>query len=245
MIKVRLLIALICMVSLSQADDDHTKMAAFSDAKPGSAIPPHWTLNTLPNVIRATHFELVRDETQVTVLQAVSEAAAATLTHKLQVDPVVSPLLSWRWKVSRVLESADLGQKDGDDYAARVYVVFDYPLDKLPLADRVKVSIGRSLYGQELPAASLCYVWDNRHLVGLSTWSAYTDRVRMIVVESGKQFAGQWRLEQRDVAADFRAAFGEEAPPIMGVALAADTDNTGESVEAWFGDLNFSSSTIK
>jgi hypothetical protein len=82
------------------------------------------------------------------------------------------------------------------------------------------------------PAAALCYVWDNRHLVGVSAWNAYTDRVRMIVVESGPQHAGTWRSEQRGVAADFRAAFGEEAPPVIGIALAADTDNTGESVTA-------------
>ncbi len=241
MFKIFNLMALLLgLANVSLADNGSANVTAFSPATPGSAIPSPWTLTTLPNVARATRFELVRDTEQATVLQAISEAAAATLTHKLHVDPTVSPWLSWRWKVSRVLESADLSEKKRDDYAARVYVLFDYPVEKLPLADRIKISIGRSLYGQELPAAALCYVWDNRHLVGVSAWSAYTDRVRMIVLESGPHHVGQWRLEQRDVAADFRAAFGEEAPPISGIALAADTDNTGENVTAWFGDLKFS-----
>ena len=239
MMKRLLAIVLLYGGNALQANQAPTQPMEFSSVGPGSAIPPIWILNILPSVQRATRFDLIRDENQTTVLRAVSEAAAATLSHKLHVDPAVSPSLVWRWKVSRVLDSADLGRKETDDYAARLYVLFDYPVEKLPLSDRVKIALGQTLYGQELPAAALCYVWDNRHLVGVSAWSAYTDRVRMIVVESGPQHAGTWRSEQRDVAADFRAAFGEEAPPVIGIALAADTDNTGESVTAWFGDVGF------
>ena len=43
--------------------------------------------------------------------------------------------------------------------------------------------------------------------------------------------------EARDVAEDFRAAFGAAAPAITGVAVSADTDQTQEKVTAWFGDL--------
>lgn len=234
--KTLLTIALPFFVNLAQAAG--SQPTAFSTAGPGPALPAGWTLTTLPKVPRATRFDLVRDESR-TVLRAVSEAAAASLTHKIRVDTAQTPQLAWHWKVSRVLDSADLARKEGDDYAARVYVFFDYPLDQLPLADRIKMTLGRMLYGQELPAAALCYVWDNRHPVGMSTWSAYTDRVRMIVLESGTAQVGQWRLEQRDVAADFRAAFGEEPPPIIGIALAADTDNTGEAVTAYFDDVSF------
>ena len=239
MMKRLLSIALSLLANGLQAGDIHEQPMAFSSVRLGSVIPPPWTVNILPNVERPTQFDFVHDESQATVLRAVSESAAATLTHKLHVDTAMSPWLAWRWKVSHVLDTADLGEKERDDYAARIYVLFDYPVEKLPLAERVKINLGRSLYGQELPAAALCYVWDNRHLVGVSAWSAYTDRVRMIVVESGPQHAGTWRLEQRDLAADFRAAFGEEAPPVVGIALAADTDNTGEKVTAWFGDIGF------
>lgn len=211
-------------------------LSAFSSAKPGTAMPTGWALNTLPNVPNPTRFDLVQDEGQ-TVLRAVSDNAAATLLHKIKLNPAASPILSWRWKVSRVIASADLDTKKGDDYAARVYVLFDYPTEKLSFADRAKITIARTLYSQELPAAALCYVWDNRYPKGTRAWSAYTDRVRMIVLESGQ--AGQWQAEQRDIVADFKEAFGEDPPLVSAVALAADTDNTGESVTAWFGDVAF------
>jgi hypothetical protein len=43
------------------------------------------------------------------------------------------------------------------------------------------------------------------------------------------------------VAADFRAAFGADValPPVSGIALGNDTDQTGEAVTAWFGDARF------
>jgi hypothetical protein len=95
------------------------------------------------------------------------------------------------------------------------------------------------LHGVEIPAAALCYVWGNAQLAGESGWNPYTDRVRMIVVDSGAGHAGQWREQVHDVAADFRAAFGDPVPQVSGVALGADTDNTGEQVETRFGDLVF------
>jgi hypothetical protein len=195
-------------------------------------------LTTVAKIPRATRFDLVRDG-GTTVLRATSESAAASLAHKLKVNPAATPWLSWRWKVSRVLDKADLASKAGDDYAARVYVFFDYDVGRLPFLERTKIALARAFHGADLPAATLCYVWDNRYPVGTSTWSAYTDRVRMIVLESGAAKVGRWVTKNRDVAADFRAAFGEDAPAVTGVALAADTDNTGESVVSHFGDIRF------
>jgi hypothetical protein len=83
-------------------------------------------------------------------------------------------------------------------------------------------------------------VWDNRHPVGTSAWSPYTDRVRTVVLESGASRAGRWVDEKRDLEADFHAAFGAglPMPPVMGIAAGNDTDQTGETVTAWFGDFH-------
>ena len=105
---------------------------------------------------------------------------------------------------------------------------------------RAKMKLAKILYGAELPAAAICYVWDNRYPPGTSAWNAYSERLRMVVVESGAARAGQWVEAARDVDADFRAAFTDwkgPTPRISGVAIAADTDQTHEAVTAWFGDL--------
>jgi hypothetical protein len=116
-------------------------------------------------------------------------------------------------------------------------------LEKLPFVERTKLRLARALHDPNLPAATLCYVWDSKAPVGTITPSSYTNLMRMIVVESGGARVNQWLAVERDVAADFRAAFGEAAgsgvPVVSAIAIATDTDNTGESAVAFFGDISF------
>lgn len=214
-------------------------IAPFSAGVPGPALPAGWEPLTVPN-LKPNLFDLVEDGGRV-VLRARSAQSASSLAFRLDADPAKSPILAWRWKIDRVVAGADLSQAQGDDFAARVYVSFDVPLETLSLLDRAKFQVARLLYGATLPTAALCYVWDNRNPPGMTAWNAYSRRLRMVVVRSGAERAGQWVAESRDLEADFRAAFGAEwrgpVPRVTGVALGADTDQTGEAVTAWFGDL--------
>lgn len=213
-------------------------VTAFSAAAQSSIIPTPWRPQPLPKVKRENSFDLVQDG-GLRVLRVHSDAAASALLHLLDVDLGHTPLLAWRWKVSNVVAGSDFTRKAGDDYAAKVYVLFDYPADQLPFTDRVKIALARTLYGSELPTAAIAYVWGTAQPVGTSGPNPYTDRVKMIVVESGATRVGQWVTQRRDVAADFRALFGTPAPRVAAIAISADTDNTGEAVTAWFGDLQF------
>jgi hypothetical protein len=214
-------------------------IARFSQAQPGAGIPREWRPMKLSHW-KAPEHALVADE-GITVLRSRVEAAAGSLVHDLDADPRERPILAWRWKVDRVLDKGDLTRKAGDDFAARVYVYFDMPADALPFTERAKLKIARLYSGLDLPAATICYVWDNRNPVGTSAWSAYTDRVRVVVLESGGAKAGRWAEETRDLDADFRAAFGsswkKDTPRVIGIAIGNDTDQTKESVTAWFGDF--------
>ena len=195
-----------------------------------------WRITTLPNVKRATRYALVADGETV-VLRAEANASMASVMHPLKIDPKVLPFIAWRWKVSNILQKSDISSRAGDDFPARVYVLFDYDISKLSILQRAKMRLARSRYGKDVPTAALCYVWDGKAPVGTSVWSPYTDRVRVIVVESGSANLNRWREVQRDLVADFRAAFGEDPPAISGVAVASDTDNTGESATAFYGDI--------
>lgn len=213
-------------------------LAPFSAAAAGAPPPAPWQHRTLPRVPQTNRFALVEVDGR-TVLQVRSEAAASTLVHPLALDPQRHPLLNWRWQVSNPVAASDFTRKDGDDYAGRVYVLFDYPTERLPLMQRLRMALARNVHGTELPTAAIAYVWGSAQPAGATGPNPYTDRVQMIVVESGAARAGQWVTVRRDVAADFEAVFGEPAPAVIGVAVGADTDNTGEAVTTLFGDLWF------
>jgi hypothetical protein len=118
--------------------------------------------------------------------------------------------------------------------------LIDYPLQNLPFTERMKLHMARALHDPNLRAATLCYLWDGTVPAGTMVASSYTDRVRLVVVESGASRVNQWLAFERDVAADFKAAFGEDAPAVTAVAIATDdTDNTSESVTAYYGDISF------
>jgi hypothetical protein len=178
-------------------------------------------------------------EDGATVVRADADASASGLIRRLEIDPRAYPILEWRWKVANLVEKSAIDAKQGDDYAARVYVAFKYDPARVSVWNRVKYGIIRALYGEYPPHAGINYIWATREPVGTRAWNAYSDRVRMIVVRSGAADPGRWVSESRDVLEDYRAAFGEEPPPIAGVAIMTDTDDTGERAVAWYGDIRF------
>ncbi|QJR12824.1 hypothetical protein DSM104443_03917 [Usitatibacter rugosus] len=217
---------------------DTAGITAFSAMDPAQPIPPSWYEIKLTR-LKPPEFTLVRDD-GATVLRSNADSAGGSLVHRVDVDPKGKPRLAWRWKIDHVVEGGDLTRPEGDDYAARVYVMFDLPLSELPLGLRTKVRLARLLHS-DVPSAAICYVWDNRQPVGTIRPNTHVGNVRMIVLRSGPEGAGKWAAESRDLDADFRAAFAgvttQPTPRIVGVAVGNDTDQTHGSVTAWFGDL--------
>jgi hypothetical protein len=219
---------------------DVAVVAPFSHASPGGPLPAGWTPLTFPHVRRHTSYALVRDAEAGVVLRAEADASASGLVAKLDLPPGDGRRIAWRWKVERPIERGDLTRKSGDDYAARVYVAFRYAPERLGWFERARYELVRLWLGEYPPHAGLNYVWDAHAPVGTTVPNAYERRVRMIVVESGAARLGRWLDYERDVLADYRAAFGEEPPPIAGVALMTDADDTGERAIAYYGDVTLS-----
>lgn len=163
-----------------------------------------------------TEYRIVVDAGQQ-VLQARSQGAASGLVYETAYDPRQYPILSWRWKIGNVIAKGDSRTRAGDDYAARVYVVFPHWLF--------------------LKTRSLNYIWANRLPKEALQANAYTANAMMIAVESGPELAGQWLTVRRDILADYRRAFGEDPPAVGAIAIMTDTDNTGETAIAWYGDI--------
>jgi hypothetical protein len=160
------------------------------------------------------------------------------LARPITVDLGETPVLCWRWRISETLSRADMRYREGDDYAARVYVSFRLPPATLGLTGRAQLALARAIWGQDLPDAAINYVWDNRQPVGTIRPNAYTDRAQMVVLRSGDAQAGQWVWERVDVRQDVTRLFGKGAEPLA-LAITADTDNTKSAARSGFADFHF------
>jgi len=174
----------------------------------------------------------------VDAIEVHSKASMSLMARPLSVDLEAHPVLCWRWRVDASLATADMTQRQGDDYAARVYVSFKLPDTAIGFGLRTKLALGRAIWGADLPDATINYVWDNRHPTGTERPNAYTDRAVMVVHRSGNTQAGRWLQERRNVLGDVSRLFFREARPVQ-LAVTADTDNTGLSAHAGFADFHF------
>ena len=166
-----------------------------------------------------TEYQLLQDN-GTAVIKATSHSSASGMIRKISFDPAKFRYLRWSWKISHTIAGADERAKSGDDYAARLYVIFP----------------GRFFWQMR----ALNYVWANRVPKGEYISSPYTSHVKILAVESGNARAGKWLSEECDIAADFLRLFGEEPPPAEAIAIMSDTDNTGSTAEAWFGAISLS-----
>jgi hypothetical protein len=232
------LVALVALALPAPAQVDEAAIPRFSRAAPGEALPAGWAPLTFRAIPRPTRYTLVRDDEAGTVVRADADRSASGLIAR--VDAVAAPgtRLAWRWKVDTPVLGSDLSRRDGDDFAVRLYVAFRYTPQRVGALERARYEIARFFYGEYPPHAGLNYVWDPKAPVGTIAPNAHERRVRMIVVESGGANLGRWLSYERDVAADYRAAFGDEPPPIAGVALMTDADDTGERALAFYGDVS-------
>ena len=203
-----LIIAALSLSALVSADADKISFGSF--AKSGLE---GWETKIFKG---ETDYRIVEDDGQK-VLQAKSQAAASGLVFETEYDPTVYPVLSWRWKIDHILTRGDSRTRSGDDYAARIYVIFPhwfFPKTK-----------------------TLNYIWANRLPKESIQPNAFTGNAMMIAVESGDEKAGQWISVRRNIIEDYRRAFGEDPPNVGAIAIMTDTDQTGESAIAWYSDI--------
>jgi hypothetical protein len=214
------------------------EVGRFSAAAEGQRLPVGWKPLTFPTIERHTTYTLAKED-GTTVVKAMSDASAAGLTREIKVNLNQYPILSWRWKVTNVLKHGDVTKKEGDDYPARLYITFEFDPVKAGFVEKAKFEIYKLIYGQYPPLAAVNYIWESKAPKGTIVSSPYTAHSKMIVVESGPALVNQWVDEQRNLLEDYKKAFGEEPPLVSGVAIMTDTDNTGESAIAYYGDIVF------
>jgi len=166
-----------------------------------------------------TSYQLVSLQGE-SALRAEAIGTASGLVRKMTVDLEKTPYLNWSWRVEGALPGLEERTREGDDYAARIYVVLS----------------GGVFFWK---TRAMNYVWSGSQPAGASWKSAFTDGAMMVAVRSAAD-AGRWQREKRNIREDFRRFFGIKVTEINAVALMTDTDQSGQFAEAWYGDIFFS-----
>ena len=212
-------------------------LALFS-SNTGADLPAGWEPLILMRKKKATDYTLVHDQQLGrTVLRAYANKASSGLRHEVDIDPLKQPWLSWSWKVSSLIKSADNTQRDTEDSPVRIVLAFDGDKSKLSFMDTILFDTAKLVSGQDFPYATLMYIWENKAAKESVIANTRTGRIQMLVAESGDANVGKWVHYQRNIVDDYVKGYGEQPVRLIAVGVLTDTDNTEEQVESWYGDI--------
>jgi hypothetical protein len=202
--------------------------------------PSPWRFVGLPNQTKPkTQFRVVAQE-GARVLEVKADESYGNLVHDLTGASSNARTLSWRWRIEQGNPAGDPNTRSGDDHPLAVCAMFDLPLSAVPFTERQVLRAARLSSGEDIATATLCYTWDERLPAGTVLDSPFTRRVRNMVLRGAGEPLQQWQQEQRDLRADFLKLFGDESstvPPLLSVAVSADSDNTHRHTLALLSDL--------
>lgn len=202
---------------------------------PAAEVLPGWQEFVLPGK-RSTRY-WAASEGPLRVVHARADASASMLRRQLRIDGADLGNVEFSWRVGALIEGADLTDADASDSPTRIVLAFDGDLARLSQRNRMLFDLAQAVSGEAPPYATLMYVWDNRAAPETVIASRRTDRVRKIVVESGPERRGRWLHYRRDIAADYRRAFGEAPGTLIGIGMMTDADNTRGRAEASYGEV--------
>jgi hypothetical protein len=168
----------------------------------------------------ATRYRIQLHDDQLAIA-ARGRGSASGLIRRVEIDIERCPEIEWSWSVAVLQPGADLRVKEREDVGASIFLLFGDP----------------GLLVEPMPVPTLRYVWTNDRIDAEQVVDSpyMPGMVRSLVVESGERRRGRWVVHRRNVARDFRRAFGFQPPgPVKAFAIFTDNDQTGEAVEAYY-----------
>ena len=216
----------------------------FSAEKARDGMPEGWHFYRIAPYKKNTVYRLENYQGR-TVLAANSKTSASGLAVKLRPRSAQNLWLQWEWKAVGAMPQADNADSYLDDAPLRLLVAFDGNKSKLSLKEKLTFEMANLISGQEMPYATVMYIWSGKNAANTVLNNAHTSRVKMIVVDSGWDNLGEWHKHERDLAADYKLAYGEVPGNVIGIALLTDTDNTKSEVRALYGDIELLRKNVK
>jgi hypothetical protein len=194
-----------------------------------------WDAVKIPGKV-ATQYSVVRVSNR-SALQANAQSSASMLRKDLHIEPAQLGVLSFSWQIKKLIDGADMAQRDHDDSPVRLVLAFDGDRSQFSAKNAMLSELSHVMTGRPMPYATLMYVWCNHRPVESVIQNPRTDRIQKIVVESGAQRLNQWLTYERNVREDYEKAFGEPPGALIGIGLMTDSDNTRSHAQAWYGPI--------
>ncbi|MES2973855.1 MAG: DUF3047 domain-containing protein [Pseudomonadota bacterium] len=164
-------------------------------------------------------------------------SSASMLRQTVRIEPADLGKVSFSWKVPTLIPGADMAVRESDDSPVRVVLAFEGDRSRFSAKNAMLSELSRTLTGEEMPYATLMYVWCNKREPGSVILNPRTDRIRKLVVQSGPLNLNQWLDYKRNIREDFERAFGEPPGALVAIGIMTDSDNTATTANAWYGPV--------
>ncbi|TVO62326.1 DUF3047 domain-containing protein [Spiribacter vilamensis] len=145
------------------------------------------------------------------------EGTASGLIYREGIDLTRTPIIEWRWRIVEPIASGAPRNKNGDDYAARLYAVDESPILRWRTRAMNYVSTTRTAKGDHWP-------------------NAYADQAMMVAVDGADSDSG-WQIHRRNLREDFARFHDRDITEIDTLAIMTDCDDTGDRAEAIYGTI--------
>ena len=140
-----------------------------------------------------------------------------SVQRQLHIDLEEFPILTWKWKVTKLPTGGDFRKAKTDDQAAQLFVALS-------------------------KTKAIVYLWDTTAPEGLiaDAPAPPTMRIKAVVVQSGLSQTGRWITETRNVYQDYRKLYGgDKAPVVSGMRIQINSQHTKTLAESSFADIAF------
>lgn len=158
-------------------------------------------------------------------IQARGAGGASGLIRRITTSHRDCQHLTWTWRVDQVQQLARLSDKNRDDVAASIFILFGDP--------------GFLTNPERVP--TIRYVWTSKaHSVGDVISNPYFPRaVQNIVLRTGTENLSNWIEERRNFVEDFKRVFGYDLENEIGaIAIFTDNDQTKEPVLSYYKKID-------
>jgi len=191
-----------------------------------------WKTMDTPKSTRMTDYQITDGRIHIQ-----SDQSHSGITWQTPINIHKTPILSFSWKVSAIIASANIANKAIDDAPIRVLILFTEDTARKSFARRQIDKLFLWIYDKLPYDYSLAYVWANRAHEGPYVEGAYSHKLRSIVLDHGDVHVGQWRTHRINLYQDFKRIYGAEPPQRATMGILSDTDNTDTQVSAWIKSI--------